>query len=285
LTLSSIYIRLSEAIPCLAPSKRDESMNELLKPAELRSLIRSRKWTRPTTGLAPGYVQANLVMLPREFAFDFLLFCVRNPKPCPILDVLEPGQVEPQIAPGADLRTDLPKYRLYEYGHLKSEVEEVVDFFHEDMVCFLLGCSFSFESALVAAGVPVRNLEEEKNVSMYITDRACRPSGPFSTPLVVTMRPMKPAQAIRAAQVTTRFHLTHGAPIHLGSPQDIGIPDLGRPDFGDPVTLYEGEIPVFWACGVTAITAATSEQVPLSITHSPGHMFVSDLKDEDLTLF
>jgi uncharacterized protein YcsI (UPF0317 family) len=251
----------------------------------LRALIRSGQWTSPTTGLAPGYVQANLVMLPREEAFNFLLFCIRNPKPCPILDVLDPGQVEPSIAAGADLRLDLPRYNLFEQGQLKAEVENVVDIFDEEMVSFLLGCSFSFENGLLAAGIPVRNLEEGKNVSMYITNRTCAPAGPFSAPLVVTMRPMKPEEAVRAAQVTTRFHLTHGAPIHLGSPEDIGIEDLGRPDFGDPVTILPDEIPVFWACGVTAMLAATSTPLPLVITHAPGHMFISDLRDENLTLF
>ena len=255
-----------------------------LTPAQLREEIRAGKWKTPTTGVAPGFVQANLVMLPQEEAFHFLLFCVRNPKPCPILDVLEPGQVEPKIAKDADLRTDLPKYRIFEQGKLKDEVEDVRNVFHDKMVSFLLGCSFSFEAALVAAGVPVRNLEEDKNVSMYITSRDCQPAGTFFAPLVVTMRPMKPAEAVRAIQVTTRFHLTHGAPVHMGSPEEIGIKDLDRPDFGDPVTIRSGEIPVFWACGVTSQLAATSASLPLVVTHAPGHMFVSDLRDEHLTL-
>ena len=255
-----------------------------ISPVELRSLIREGKWTKVTTGLVPGFVQANLVILPKAQAFHFLLFCVRNPKPCPILDVLEPGQAEPSIARGADLRTDLPRYRIYEKGVLQQEVEEVKDFFHEGMVSFLLGCSFSFESAMLAAGLPIRNIEEGKNVSMYITNRRCRPAGPFSSPLVVSMRPLTPQQAVRATQVTTRFHLTHGAPVHFGAPEEIGIQDLRRPDFGDPVTIRQGEIPVFWACGVTSALAATSAQLPLVITHAPGHMFVSDLKDEDLTI-
>ena len=258
--------------------------SQSVSPSELRGLIRQRKWTTPTTGLVPGFVQANLVILPREQAFDFLLFCVRNSKPCPILDVLEPGQVEPSIAKGADLRTDLPKYRIYEKGQLREEVEEVKDFFHEEMVSFLLGCSFSFESAMLAAGLPVRNIEEGKNVSMYITNRPCVPAGPFSSPLVVSMRPLTPQQAVRATQVTTRFHLTHGAPVHFGAPEKIGIKDLNRPEFGDPVTIRQDEIPVFWACGVTSALAATSAKLPLVITHAPGHMFVSDLKDEDLTV-
>jgi uncharacterized protein YcsI (UPF0317 family) len=264
--------------------KMDKKMKGELPPHRLRELIRAGEWKIPTTGVATGYVQANLVMLPRDAAFHFLLFCVRNSRPCPILDVLEPGKWEPRIARGADLRTDVPLYRMYREGVLEEEIEDVSHLFNDDTVSFLLGCSFSFESALIAARVPVRNLEEEKNVSMYITNRDCIPAGPFSGPLVVTMRPMRPDQAVRATQVTTRFHLTHGAPIHLGSPEEIGITDLGQPDFGDPVTILPGEIPVFWACGVTTILAVMSAALPMVITHSPGHMFVSDLRDEDLTL-
>ena len=259
-------------------------MNSQISPKELRRLIRNREWTVPTSGAAKGFVQANLVMLPRDAAFDFLLFCVRNPKPCPVLDVLEPGQTEPAIAAGADLQTDLPRYRIFENGRFKDEVEDVTDVFTDDMVSFLLGCSFSFENAMQAAGLPIRNMEEGKNVSMYITNCACRPAGPFSSSLVVTMRPMTPAQAVRAVQITTRFHQTHGAPVHIGSPGEIGIKDLNRPEFGDVVTIRPGEIPVFWACGVTSQLAATSIPLRRVITHAPGHMFVSDLKDEGLTI-
>ena len=255
-----------------------------LSPKELRQLIRSRKWTAPTSGAARGCVQANLVMLPQNEAFNFLLFCVRNPKPCPILDVLDPGQVEPAIAAGADLRSDLPRYHIFENGQFKTESEDVAEIFSDDMVSFLLGCSFSFENAMQAAGLPVRNIEEGKNVSMYVTDRPCEPAGPFAGPLVVTMRPMTPQQAVRAVQVTTRFHLTHGAPVHMGAPEEIGINDLAHPQFGDPVTIRSGEIPVFWACGVTSQLAVTAPALPRVITHAPGYMFVSDLKDEDLTI-
>ncbi len=259
-------------------------MVEPFSPKELRALIRKGEWNGPTSGAAPGYVQANLVIVPQEFAFHFLLFCVRNPKPCPILDVLEPGVFAPQIAHDADLRTDLPKYRVYENGILKDEVAHIKDFFDKSMVSFLLGCSFSFENALQHAGIPVRNIEEGTNVSMYITNEKCIPCGPFSCPMVVSMRPMLPHQAIRAIQITTRFFLTHGAPVHLGSPEKLGIRNIQDPDFGDPVTIKDGEIPVFWACGVTAILAATSAQLPLAITHSPGHMFVTDIRDEELTI-
>ena len=256
-----------------------------ITPAELRARIRRAEWTTPTSGAATGFLQANLVMLPKTRAFEFLLFCTRNPKPCPVLDVLEPGQSEPAIAPGADLTTDLPLYRLFREGRLTEEVTDVRAWFGEDTVSFLLGCSFSFENAMLAAGLPVRNIAEGKNVSMYITNRACRPAGPFEAPLVVTMRPMTPAQAVRAVQVTTRFHQTHGAPIHVGDPADLGIRDLAQPDFGDAVTIHPGEIPVFWACGVTSSLAVTSAKLDLVITHAPGHMFVSDLKDEHMAIF
>jgi uncharacterized protein YcsI (UPF0317 family) len=259
-------------------------MKSDISPKELRNLIRSRQWTTPTSGAASGYLQANMVMLPAEEAFNFLLFCVRNPKPCPLLDVLEPGQVEPIIAPGADLRTDLPRYHIFEKGEFRTEKEDVSGDFTDDMVSFLLGCSFSFENAMLAAGLPIRNMEENKNVSMYVTNKNCIPAGPFSSRMVVSMRPMTPEQAVRAVQVTTRFHLTHGAPVHLGDPSKIGIDNLDKPDFGDAVTIKSDEIPVFWACGVTSQLAARSAPLPRVITHAPGHMFVSDLRDEDLTI-
>ena len=259
--------------------------SKTITAAQLRERVRKGEWQTPTSGAAYGYVQANLVMLPKTDAFNFLLFCVRNTKPCPILDVLEAGIFEPKIAPEADLRRDLPLYRIYRDGLMEKEVATVSREFNEEMVSFLLGCSFSFENALQAAGVPVRNIDEGKNVSMYITNRSCVPAGPFTAPLVVSMRPMTPEQAIRAVQITTRFHLTHGAPVHIGDPHQIGIKDLQNPEFGDPVTIHPGEVPVFWACGVTSALAATSTPLPVVITHAPGHMFVSDLKDEDMTIF
>jgi uncharacterized protein YcsI (UPF0317 family) len=255
-----------------------------ISPTDLRAQIRQGDWTTPTSGAAAGFLQANLVMLPQALAFEFLLFCTRNPKPCPVLDVLDPGQTAPAIAPGADLTTDLPRYRLLRKGQLTDEVTDVRDFFAADTVSFLLGCSFSFENAMLAAGLPVRNIAEGKNVSMYITNRPCRPAGPFAGPLVVTMRPMTPEQAVRAVQVTTRFHQTHGAPIHLGDPSVLGIQDLDRPDFGEPVTVHPDEIPVFWACGVTSSLAVTAARLDLVITHAPGHMFVSDLRDEHMAI-
>jgi uncharacterized protein YcsI (UPF0317 family) len=254
-------------------------------PQSIRRLIRSGVWTKPTSGAAPAYAQANLVILDRRYAFDFLLFCVRNPKPCPILEVLEPGGVEPGIiAPGADVRTDLPLYRVWRKGELKAEVTDITPFFTRDMASFFLGCSFSFENALMAAGVPVRNIEEGKNVSMYITNRMCRPAGSFSAPLVVTMRPVPHELVTKAVQVTSRYAAVHGAPVHIGDPEVLGIGNLGKPDFGDAVTVKPGETPVFWACGVTSSLAVNSVGPELCITHAPGHMFISDVINDTMAV-
>jgi uncharacterized protein YcsI (UPF0317 family) len=251
--------------------------------AEVRRAVRARQWTGPTCGLALGYVQANLVVVPRDLAFDFLLFCQRNPKPCPVLDVTEPGYAEPRlVAPGSDLRTDLPRYRLYRHGELAEEPHDLQALWRDDLVGFLLGCSFTFEHALLQAGLPVRQLEMGCNVPMYRTNRACVPAGVFGGPMTVSMRPMTPAQAVRAVQVCSRFPRAHGAPIHFDDPAAIGIRDLERPDFGDPVEIRPGEIPVFWACGVTPQTVAMAARPPFLITHKPGHMFVTDLRDTDL---
>jgi uncharacterized protein YcsI (UPF0317 family) len=252
--------------------------------AEIRRLARLGEWTGPTAGLAMGSVQANLVVVPRELAFDFLLFCQRNPRPCPLLDVTEAGSAEPRlVAPGADLRTDLPCYRVYRRGELVDAPTDLESLWQDDWVGFLLGCSFTFENAMLQAGLPVRHLELGRNVPMYRTNIACKPAGVFRGPMVVSMRPMTPAQAIRAVQVTGRFPRAHGAPIHIGDPAAIGIADLGRPDFGDTIVdIRPGEVPVFWACGVTPQAVAMEFRPPLFVTHKPGCMFVTDLQDVDL---
>ena len=255
-------------------------------PKEVRERIRRGEWVRPTAGCAAGYVQANLVVLPRELAYDFLLFTHRNPRPCPLLEVTDPGSPEPvRVAPGADLRTDLPKYRVYRHGVLAEEVTDLLPLWRDDLVAFLLGCSFTFEAALLKVDVPVRHLEEGCNVPMYITNRPCAPAGLFEGPLVVSMRPIPPEKVARAAAVTARFPAVHGAPVHVGMPEALGIWDLGRPDFGDPVTIRPGEVPVFWACGVTPQAVAMAVKPPLMIAHAPGHMFVTDLRDEALAVF
>ena len=251
-------------------------------PSAVRAAIRERRWTGTTAGLAPGRVQANLVVLPESLAYDFLRFCVANPKPCPLIEVTDAGSLEPtHSAPGADLRTDVPRYRVFRDGELAEEVEEIGSLWRDDLVAFLIGCSFTFERALLAAGLPVRHIEEGVNVPMYRTSIACRPAGAFSGPMVVSMRPYEPAQALRAAQVTSRFPTVHGAPVHLGDPQAIGIADLDSPDYGDRVTVRAGEVPVFWACGVTPQAAAAAARPELMITHAPGHMFVTDLRDDE----
>lgn len=254
-------------------------------PAEVRALIRRGEWTRATAGLCQGYAQANLVVLPKEMAYDFLVFCHRNPKPCPLLDVTDTGSYVPQrVAPGADLRTDLPKYRVYRDGRLEAELLDIVGLWRDDLVAFLLGCSFTFEAALLQAGVPVRHIEEGKNVPMYITRVPCTPAGIFKGPLVVSMRPVPPHLVPRAVQVTSRFPTAHGAPVHVGDPARLGIEDLDRPDFGEPVTVRPGEFPVFWACGVTPQAVALEAKPSLMITHAPGHMFITDVRDEALAL-
>ncbi len=252
-------------------------------PGEIRQRIRTGEWTRPTSGLAPAYAQTNLVILDSAHAFEFLLFCQRNPKPCPVLEVIEAGRIEPRLtAPGADIRKDVPLYRIWENGKMTAEIPDITEHFGPQMVSFLLGCSFSFEHALIAAGVPVRNIDEGKNVSMYITNRTCVPAGRFSSPLVVSMRPIRHELVSRSVRVTGRYASVHGAPVHVGDPEVLGIKDLDRPDFGDPVSIREGETPVFWACGVTSSLAVLSGGLDKCITHAPGHMFITDILNESL---
>lgn len=249
---------------------------------DVRELIRSGQWRGVTSGVAPGYVQANLAILPRDLAFDFLLFCQRNPKPCPLIEVLEAGQTEPKLtAPGADIRTDVAAYRLYENGQMVEEVDSLLPYWRDDLVTFLLGCSFSFETAMVEAGIPLRHQDQGRNVAMYITNIPTTPAGVFSGPMVVSMRPIKRERIVRAVQVTSRFPATHGAPVHIGDPGAIGIEDLDRPDFGDRIDVLPGEEPVFWACGVTPQAVALSCKPPLLFAHGPGRMFITDQRDVD----
>ena len=255
------------------------------KVASVRAAIRQGEWQKPTAGLVPGNVQTNLVILPRQDALDFLLFALRNPKACPIIEVTDPGSPTlDRVAPGADVRTDLPKYRVYRRGVLEAEVSSIEDYWRDDLVTFLIGCSFTFENALLAAGVPVRHIEAGSNAPMYITNRPCVPAGMFHGPLVVSMRPVPADLVIKAIQITARFPRVHGAPVHFGDPLEIGVADLAKTDFGDAVTIREGEVPVFWACGVTPQAAAMEAKPEFMITHAPGYMFITDLIDQDLSL-
>lgn len=254
------------------------------EPQRLRSMFRSGELDGFTSGMAPGRVQANLVILPAKQAFDFLLFCQRNPKPCPLLEVVEPGSfAEPiRMAPGADLRTDLSKYRVYEHGELVEEPTDINMFWQDDMVSFLLGCSFTFESALVNAGISIPHYESGKNTAMFVTSVETETAGMFSGPLVVSMRSIPKDKVVKAVQITSRYPAVHGAPVHIGDPGAIGIKDVHKPDIGDVVKVEDGEVPVFWACGVTPQAVAMASKPPIMITHSPGHMFITDKLNEDV---
>lgn len=250
---------------------------------EARLQIREGKWSYPTSGIALGYTQANMVILPQKYAFDFFLFCHRNPKPCPILDVCEAGVYSPVLtAKDADIRKDIPKYRIYEHGVPKEDVSDITSIWNEDMVTFLIGCSFTFENALIKEGIEIRHITENKNVPMYITNIECIPAGVFNGPMVVSMRPVKKELVEKAAEITGRYPKVHGGPVHIGNPSEIGIKDIDCPDFGDRVTINEDEVPVFWACGVTPQAALMRVKPEIAITHSPGHMFIMDIKDEEL---
>ncbi|WP_313291814.1 putative hydro-lyase [Faecalispora jeddahensis] len=253
------------------------------EPKVVRQMIREGKITSPTSGMCAGYAQGNLVVLPKEFAYDFLLFTQRNPKPCPVLEVSDVGSREFSItAKGSDIARDIPKYRVYRDGVMQGEYEDVSSFWRDDLVSFLLGCSFSFEAPMIEEGIEVRHITENCNVLMYITNIPCRPAGIFSGPVVVSMRPIPHEKVVKAVTVTERMPQVHGTPIHIGDPEYIGIRDIHHPDFGDPVTIKEGEIPVFWACGVTPQAVVMNVKPPFVITHAPGHMFITDMKNSQL---
>lgn len=251
-----------------------------MSPAQARALFRSGTVT-PTSGFAPGHAQANLLALPREDAFDFLLFAQRNPKPCPLLGVLEPGEISSPLLPGGDIRTDIPSYRLFRDGELVDEAPDATGWWRDDLFSFLIGCSFTFEGALLDNGVPVAHIAQGRNVPMYRTTVDTVPAGRFSGPLVVSMRPIPAAQVADAVRITSRYPAVHGAPVHVGDPSALGIEDLSRPDFGDAVDIADGEIPVFWACGVTPQAVVNASRPALAISHSPGHMLVTDARDLD----
>jgi uncharacterized protein YcsI (UPF0317 family) len=255
-------------------------------PAEVRAKIRRGEITGPTTGMCSGYAQGNLVVLPKALAWDFLLFCQRNPKSCPLLEVADAGCREfSQFAPGSDLASDIPKYRVYEHGVCTGEFSDVTRYFAgRELVSFLIGCSFSFEADLLEAGVPVRQIEEGVNVPMYNTNIPCAPAGIFSGNMVVSMRPIPHRLVPAAVSITAAMPRVHGAPVQIGFPEAIGIRDLAHPDYGDAVTIREGEVPVFWPCGVTPQAVVMHSKPDFCITHAPGHMFLTDVKNAVLKL-
>lgn len=253
---------------------------------QARQLIREGRYMQPTSGVAPAHVQANVAILPKDVAFEFLLFCQRNPKPCPVVEVIDAGSVEATLtAPGSDIRTDVALYRVFNNGEMIDEPESIESHWRDDLVTFLLGCSFSFEHALMTNGIELPYYGTEQNVPMFITDIETAESGPFSGPMVVSHRWIPQDKVVRAVQATSRFPGTHGAPIHIGDPSSIGISDITKPDFGDVWEQgSEDDVPVFWACGVTPQAVAMASKPELMITHSPGRMFVTDLMDEDLAV-
>lgn len=246
--------------------------------ADMRAAARRGEWRGTTGGHCPAYQQANLVVLPMDAAIEFAAFCTRNPTPCPIIEITPPGDPEPaRSAPGADLRTDLPAYRIYRNGKLAEQRGDIRDLWRDDLVAYLLGCSFTFEHALVEAGVTPRNVEHNTKVSMFVSSLACTPAGRFHGPMVVSMRPIPQARVDLVRELSSRYPHAHGAPIHVGDPNAIGISDLSRPDYGEPVPIYATEIPVFWGCGVTPQAIAERARVEFMITHEPGQMFLTDL--------
>ena len=259
------------------------SMRGAVAGAAERQRIRGGHYTGPTAGLAPGNVQANLVILPKALAHDFLRFAQANPKPCPVLSVSDPGDPRfPGLGADLDMRTDLPSYRVWRNGELVEEPTDIRHVWRDDLVGFAIGCSFSFEEALVENGIEVRHIALGTNVPMYRTNIACVPAGPFHGPMVVSMRPLRPADAIRAVQITSRFPSVHGAPVHLGLPASIGIADITRPDYGDAVPVGADELPVFWACGVTPQAVIAAARPEFCITHAPGCMLITDLLNTTL---
>lgn len=254
-------------------------------PKEIRELIKKDLLIKPTSGMCKGRVQANLAIVPKDLAYDFLLFAHKNPKACPILDVTEVGEYEPKmVAKGADIRYDIGKYRIYKNGILVDEPTNLKDYWQDDLVAFLIGCSFSFEGALMNNDINIRHIQDNHNVPMYITNIKTQSAGAFFGNMVVSMRPIKHHQVVKAVQATSRFPSVHGAPVHIGDPKVIGINDINKPDFGDKSEIYSDEVPVFWACGVTPQSIAISSKPPLMITHSPGYMFICDIFDEQLAV-
>jgi len=249
-------------------------------PAAAREAFRNGL-VEPTSGWSRGYAQANMLAIPREHAFDFLLFAQRNPKPCPILGVLEAGETSGPLLARGDIRTDIPKYTVYRDGEKVDEPTDISGYWRDDLVTFLIGCSFTFESALQDGGIAIAHIDQGVNVPMFRTNRQCAPAGSMEGPLVVSMRPVPAAQVADAVRITSRYPAVHGAPVHIGNPQELGIRDLSRPDFGDAVDIPDVHIPVFWACGVTPQAAVMQSRPPLAIGHAPGHMLITDARDSN----
>jgi uncharacterized protein YcsI (UPF0317 family) len=248
---------------------------------ELRQVIRSADYRGHTAGLGRGFLQTNLAIMPQQYALDFMRFCQRNPKPCPLVGVSDTGN--PQmftLGRDLDVRTDAPGYNVYRDGRLTDTLTDITSLWTDDLVAFALGCSFTFEHALMAAGIKLRNIDNNTTVSMYRTQLQTTPAGPFSGGMVVSMRPIQRAAVEKTSQICSTYPLAHGKPVHSGDPGEIGIADIARPDWGDPTPIEEGEVPVFWACGVTPQAVLEQARLPLCITHKPGSMLITDIDEQ-----
>jgi uncharacterized protein YcsI (UPF0317 family) len=266
-------------------SAESSTLPQSQSPSELRAQIRRGAWLKQTSGLAPAHVQGNVAILPADLASDFHRFCFNNPKPCPLLAVSETGNPRlPRLGADLDIRTDVPRYRVFREGVIVDEPYDIRSHWRDDLVTFVIGCSFSFEQALLENGIGIRHIEQDRNVPMYRTSIQTVPAGVFHGPMVVSMRPMKAADAIRAIQITSRFPAVHGAPVHIGDPELIGIRDLAKPDYGDAVDIRPGELPVFWACGVTPQSVVAHAKPSFCITHYPGHMLITDLANNEFSV-
>ncbi|HEY5829431.1 MAG TPA: putative hydro-lyase [Hyphomicrobiaceae bacterium] len=253
-----------------------------MSPAEARAVIRAGEYTGHTAGIAPEFVQGNLCILPKDLALEFAAFCQRNPKPCPLIGMGAPGDPTLPGLGDIDIRTDIPRYRVFKDGKAIEEPTDIRKYWTDDLVIFVLGCSFSFEQPLLQAGLRLKHIEEDRTVPMYRTSMDCVPAGRFKGGMVVSMRSFKPADAIRAIQITSRFPAVHGAPVHIGLPEAIGVRDLERPDFGDAPRMQPGELPLFWACGVTPQVVIEAARPSICITHKPGSMLITDRKNAAL---
>lgn len=244
---------------------------------DVRMRVRRGEWRHQTSGSAPGIVQGNVAIFPERWAHDFLVFCRANPKSCPLISVSEPGNpLLPDLGRDIDIRTDVPQYCIFEDGQRVKVTHDIRDLWRDDLVTFVLGCSYSFEEALVAEGIRLRHLERGTGVPVFRSNIAMKAAGPFSGEIVVSMRSFNASDSHRVAQITSRYPLLHGGPVHVGDPREIGIADLMKPDWGDPVPVMPGEIPMFWGCGVTPQLAIERARLPFCITHKASHMLITD---------
>ena len=258
-----------------------------MKPSEVRQLIREGVIDFPTAGMCRGYAQANLIILPPEYAADFEEFAKLNPFPCPVLEVIKGEQpLTYDMGEGGNICSDIPRYRIYRDGVWDGEtLTDVTEYWKQGYVGFLIGCSFSFEEALMREGIEVRHIAQGRNVPMYKVGIQTVKAGPFEGPMVCSMRPMTPENAQKAYDITVKMPNVHGAPVHMGPAEGVGVKDVMKPDYGDAVDIYEGEIPVFWPCGVTPQAAVENAKPPIAITHAPGHMFITDIINSELNDF